>query len=445
MDITVSVEKASNITRKLTVKVPAKTVSKHYEKGLAEVQRTAKIKGFRPGHVPMSVVKQYYGEDVRHRVFHNLIDESYREALRSEKIMAVGSPQIDTPDHKTGDGEHDHSLHEGKDLTFTATVEVMPDIDVKGYTGVALSQGNAEITDKDVETAIKGILDSQSQLDPITDEKHTAQKGEYADMTFDGGVVTDTGVEPKEGMKGNRVIEIGSDALIPGFEENMIGMKKGETKTFRVPFPKDFYEADLAGKDAEFTVTINELKTKTLPPLDDALAKTMGYDSVADLKKKANDHLTTERANEVDRKLRSDLLQQLIEKNTFDVPSSLVQAQTRALAQEVGNNLKNQGFTDQMIQEALVAELENLNKRAENQVRASLILEAIAKKETITVGPADIDTEMTTLSTNMKVDEARVREFYLKNPQRRDDLEFRMREDKTVKFLLEKAKIKKEK
>ena len=445
MDITVSVEKASNISRKLTVKVPAQIVAKRFEKGLAEVQRTAKIKGFRPGHVPIAVVKQYYGEDVRHRVFHNLIDESFQHAVRDQKIQAVGSPQIETPDHKTGDGAHDHTLKEDQDLTYIATVEVLPEIEVKGYTGIALTRGSETITDKDIDTIIKNLLDSQAQLTPITDESYKAKTGNHVDISFKGGVVTETGIEEKPGMTGTRVLEIGSDSLIPGFEENLVGMKKGETKTFRVPFPKDFYEAELAGKDAEFTVTLNEIKEKNLPALDDELVKTMGYESVADLRTKATEHLTKERSGEVERKIRSDLLQALIDKNTFDVPQSLVQAQTRNLMQEVAGNLKNQGFNDQMIQEALGAEIANLKTRAENQVRASLILESIAKKENITVESADIDTEIKTMAENMKVEETRIREFYLQNPQRRDDLEFRMREDKTVKFLLEKAKIKQEK
>src|SRR5688572_2592032 len=124
----VHVEKPSHVTRKLTIQVPAQEVAKHFERGLKEVAKTAKLKGFRPGNVPISVVKQYYGADVRHQVFHNLIDESYREALRAEKIMAIGRPQIDTPDHQHGAGSHDHSIQEDQDLKYTATVEVMPEI-----------------------------------------------------------------------------------------------------------------------------------------------------------------------------------------------------------------------------------------------------------------------------------------------------------------------------
>lgn len=439
MDINVSVEKASPITRKLTIKVPANVVAERFEKGLAEVAKTAKIKGFRPGMVPLPMVKKFYGDDVRHHVFHRLVDESYSEALRKEKIQAVGQPQIED--------ENDHSKHvldESKDFTFTATVEVLPEIEVKGYTGIAITRGNDALTEEDMQKQIDQILSSQASLE-TTEDSYAAKKGDFVDLEFNGGLVTENGLEERPGMKGQRLIEIGSNQLIEGFEDNLIGMKKGEKNTFKVPFPKDYFEKDLAGKVSEFSVTVHEVKLKKMPKMDDELAKNVGFDTVAELKAKVREQFETDKKAEVERKLRSDLLAQLIEKNTFDVPASLVQAQTRALAQDVAGNLKNQGFNDQMIQEALMGEMMNLKTRAENQVRASLILETIAKKEKLEADSKDIDAEMVNMAKNMKVEEAKVREFYHANPRRRDDLEFRLREEKTMKFLLEKAKIKQEK
>jgi trigger factor len=272
-----------------------------------------------------------------------------------------------------------------------------------------------------------------------------AKKGDYVDLEFDGGLMTEKGREERPGMKGQRLIEIGSDQLIEGFEDNLIGMKKGEKKTFQVPFPKDYFEKELAGKSSEFHVTVHEVKQKQLPKLDDELAKQVGFESVGEMKEKARAQIEGERKGEVERKVRSDLLAQLIEKNPFDVPASLVQAQTRSLANDVATNLKNQGFNDQMIQEALMTEMANLKTRAENQVRASLILEAVAKKEKIEVDSKDLDAEIAQMATNMKVDQEKVREFYHSNPRRRDDLEFRLREEKTMKFLMDKAKVKQEK
>jgi len=451
MQISVQVENTSKIARKLTIRVPAQEVNTRFERGLMEVQKTAKLKGFRPGQAPLSVIKQFYGEDVRHRLFHSLIDESFQEAVRKEDLKAIGRPRIETPDHKTGEGEHDHSLVEGKDLTFTATVEVLPEIEVKGYTGIALERESATMTDKDVDLVINNMLDSQAELIPATsglagaDGKmgsRPVREKDHVDVTFDGGLVTEKGIEKQEGMNGTRLIEIGSGSLIPGFEEKLIGMRSGETKTFRIPFPADYFEKSMAGKESEFTVTVNEVKEKKLPTLDDEFAKQLGYENVVDMKKKANEYLLKERTGEIDRKLRADLMQQIIEKNTFDVPAALIESQTRALANEWAEELKRQGVDQPTIQQAVLGEIENLKKRADGQVRGSLILEAIAKKEVIEMKDGDIDEELSTMSKSMNTELDKLKDFYAKNSDRKEDLLFRMRQERTLKFLLDKAKIK---
>jgi trigger factor len=451
MELNIQVDKPSNILRKLTIRVPATVVAKRFEKGLAEVQRTARIKGFRPGQVPLGIIKQYYGEDVRHRVYHHLIDESFAQAVRDEKIKAIGRPQIESPEHQHGKGEHDHAISEDKDFTFTATVEILPEIEVKNYTGLSLSRENVDVTDKDVDAVVTNLQEQHAELLPASsglagaDGKPTSRpvrKGDYADVTFHGGIVTDSGVQERADMKGSRVIEIGSNSLIEGFEDQIVDMRSGETKTFRIQFPADYQGAEVAGKEAEFTVTVNELKEKKLPEMNDEFAKQAGYEGVADLKTKAREFLLKERTRDVDQKLRSEAVQQLVEKTTFDVPQIMIESQTRALAQDWAEQMKQQGAGEDLIRDALVKELDQFRKRAESQVRASLVLEAIAAKENITVTDEDLQVELKTLATSMNVEAEKLREYYAKNPGRMEDLEFRLRQDRTLKFLLDKAKIK---
>ncbi len=444
--LSVQVEKKSNVLRQLTIRVPASVVQVHLDRGLAEVQKTARLKGFRPGHVPLPVVRQFYGADVRHQVFHSLIDESFQEAVRGQKLRPVGRPNIETPEHKTGAGEHDHTLEEGKDLTFVATVEVLPEIEVKGYTGIAVTRGSTKITDDDVSKVVENLRGSQAQLIPITDEKRKVKKGDTVDLKFKGGVYTqgkkDGTVQERPDMTGNRLLEVGSDTLIPGFEDELVGMMKGETKTFDIDFPKDFFEKELAGAPAQFTVDILEIKEKKLPELNDELAKEMGYESLSDLQNKVREHLVREKSQEVERTLRSDLLAALIEKNPFDLPVALIQAQARALAQDVAQNLKRQGADEATVQEILTGEMPNISKKAESQVRASLLVEAVANKEKIEVKPEDFEAELAKMAVEMKVEIAKLHEFYAKNPNRREDMQYRMREERSIAWLLEKAKIK---
>jgi trigger factor len=184
------------------------------------------------------------------------------------------------------------------------------------------------------------------------------------------------------------------------------------------------------------------VKEKKLPTLDDEMAKTMGYENVADLRTKAKEHLTQERNGQVEGKLRNDLITAILEKNSFDVPQALIESQTRALAQDWANELKRQGVNDQVIQQAIMSELEGLKKRAESQVRASLVLEAIAKNEKIEIKDEDLAAEFANMSKQMNVEEEKIRDFYAKDPGRKEDLSFRLRQERTIKFLLDKAKIK---
>jgi trigger factor len=306
---------------------------------------------------------------------------------------------------------------------------------VKGYTGIALTRESAKITDEDISKVVENLRASQAQLIPVTDEKHKVRKGDTVDIKFKGGVHKDGKVEERDGMSGNRLLEVGSDTLIPGFEDQLVGLKKGDSKTFDI-------EKELAGAPAQFTVDVLEIKQKKLPELNDELAKEMGYESLSDFQAKVKDHLTRERTQEVDRKLRSDLLAALIEKNPFDLPAALIQAQARALAQDVAQNLKRQGADDKTVQEILTGEMPNISKKAESQVRASLLVEAVANKEKIEVKPEHFTAELAKMAAEMKVEVAKLEDFYTQNPNRREDMEYRMREERSIAWLLEKSKIK---
>lgn len=457
MKFNVEVEKTSSIVRTLKVRVPASEVKTHLDRGFVNVQKSASLKGFRPGQAPISVIKQFYGDDVRHRVLHTLIDESFDAAVRQESIRPVGYPKIDTSAHKTGEGAHDHDIQENQDLIYTATVEIFPEVKAKGYTGLKLSREEVKVTDEMVEKVVGNFLDSHAQLVPVegglaladgTTSSRPAQKSDFVDATFSGGLVTESGVQLRDDMKGSRLIEIGSNSMIPGFEDQLIGMRAGETKTFKIRFPEDYGAGTemasakaLANQEAEFTVTAKEIKEKKLPELNDDFAKQMGYESVADLRTKAKEFLNRERTKESDNKLQSALVAALVEKNPFDLPTAMIDSQTQVLAQDWSEELKQQGYPEKLIQEIIRGDLKSLRTRAESQVRASLILESISEQEKVTVSESEIKTEMELISKSSKIELSQLEDYYAKNPGRKGDLEFRMRQERTIKFLLDKAAI----
>lgn len=452
--IQIQVESPSKTHRKLSVKIPADLVGERIQKTLNEVQKTAKVKGFRPGHVPPNVVKQMYGDEIRSQVLRDLIDDSVQKGVRENKIRAVSRPVIDSGEscgHDHGHDDHGHAhahnhfptLQEGKDLTFTATLEVLPEIEAKGYTGLTLTKPSSTVDEKEMKELLEKQRENHAELTPVEDPAtYGAKKGDFCDLKFDGKVKMEAGFEARPGMSGTRLVEIGAGDLIPGFEDNLIGMKAGETKTFPIKFPKDYGEAELSEKDAEFTVTTNEIKKKKLPELNDEFAKLVGFETIAAFREKAKEQLTKNKIEESETGLKSSLLQALIDKNEFEVPPSLIMSRTRELAQELSENLKQQRYPANLIEQFLRSEIENLKKRAENQIRSGLILDSISKKENIQSDSKDYETEVARMADEMKMDRKEIEEYYVKNPEARENLMFRLTEEKTVKFLYGKSKIK---
>lgn len=442
MQCSVQVEKPSKITRKLTITIPAAQVDQVLATKFGEVQKTAKIKGFRPGMVPLSLIKQYYGSDVNYKTMSSIIDQSYGHALRENSIRPVSQPNIEP----TGSHPHLH-LHEGQDFSYSATVEIFPEIELKTYQGFSLKKDKPKVSDKDVEEVVQNYVDRHAEMIPLENEEgkettRAIKKGDFAEFKFDGGLVTPEGIEKKEGMSGNHYLEIGSGQFIPGFEEEMIGLRRGESKTFDITFPKDYHADDFKGKKAQFSVDILEIKEKKLPEVTDEFAKDLTYENVADMKAKIREGLEKGKEDEAQNKLKNELLAELIKKNPFELPNSLVEAQMKHLLEDFVSNLKRQGVPEESIGGILEQQKGPMKEKAENQVRSGLLLEAVAEKEGISAGESDIDAHFKEMAENMKMEESKIREYYLSSPEQKENLEFRLKEEKTLKFILDQCKVK---
>ena len=460
MEFSVEVEKPSSILRKFKIKVPAKEVKVQFDRGLISVQKTAKISGFRPGHAPIAMIKKFYGEDVRGRILNKLIGESFESAVVQNKLRTVGNPHFaalnsDGHDHSQCEHDHDHDHHdhsvwdsfsEEKDFAFVATVEIIPELTLSDYKGITLSKEKVDATDEEVEKIVKNLHESHAQLVPVSsgesESPRSVQKDDIVDLTLTGGIVTESGVQAHDDLKGTRLFEIKEDSWIPGFEAQIMGMKTGEVKIFRLPFPEKFSHPEMAGKEGEFTATVNEIKVKKLPEFDNEFAKSVGFETIEELKAQAKNFLVTQRTEEADRKLKSEILAKIIEKNPFEVPQALVETQTRSLAQDWATEMKRQRYDEKSIQETISKEIDQLKKRAENQVKASLVLETVAQAEGISVQHEELESEMDRIAREAQIERPKLDAFYAKNPGRKADLEFKMRQDRTLAFLLQKAEIK---
>ena len=433
METQIKLENVSSVQKKFTVTIPAGKVSQVVERKFAEAQKTANIKGFRPGKVPINMVKQYYQEEVKRNALNSLINETYNEALKQHTLRIVGEPQIEGTKEK-----EQLAILDGQDLSYTAMVEVVPEVDPKDYKGLSIEKPSAEVTADDVEKLQKNLLDRKSEITPVN---RAAKMGDFVDFKYEGKLKTDNGMESQPNLSGDRNAELGSGQLIPEFEKNIVGLKAGESKTFKMTYAKDFTDVNLAGKDAEYTIDLREVKEKILPEFTEELAKEFGYEGIADFNAKSKESLTKTKAEESDNTLRNNMIEKLIEKNQIEVPQSLVYSQMRALADDYSNELKRYGFNDQMVQSAIVSQLQDFKKRAETQVRAGILLDAISKKEKIEPKEKDIEAEMIKMAASFGVDLKMLKERFEKNPRDRSNFEYRVREELTIQTILSSAKI----
>lgn len=433
----IKLETVSSIQKKFIIRVPADEITKRVEKKFIEVQKTAKIKGFRPGKVPMNMVKQFYASDVKDRVLQNVVDESYYDALRAHSLRIVGQPVI-KPIQADEHGDHLH-IHDGEDLSFQALVDVIPDVEVKDYKGLSLEKESEEVTDEDFAQVRKSYLERRATLAPV---ERAAKSGDIIDYKYTGQLKTDSGWEDRADLSGERVIEIGSGQLLPDFEKNLVGLKSGGTTSFEFTYPKDYKESVLAGQTALYNVDVREVKEKNIPEMSEDLAKEMGFEGLEDFNAKIREYLGETKKEETASKLRNDLIEKLIEKNTFEVPNSLVMAQMRSIAEDYSQELRRYGFNDQMIQTALMNELESFKKRAESQVRGGIILDAIAKKENVTAKPEDLEVEMAKAAPSYGISMQEFKQRLDSNPREKSNFEFRVKEELTIQLILAAAKVK---
>jgi trigger factor len=388
--------------------------------------RTAKIKGFRPGKVPRNILERYFKDYVKTEVVRKLIEESYPEALSETHLEPVSPPIVDP-------GE----FAEGKPFQYSAVIEVKPEINLEGYTGLKIEGKREEVKDEEVEERLKALQNLHSHLKTIS-EVRTIRTGDFVILNYEASL----NGKPLEGGKAiDFTVEVGSGQFIPAFEEKLVGLRLEEEGDIEVTFPQDYGYQKWAGKTISFHVKIKEIKEKILPPLDDEFAKDLGdYSSLGELKAKLKGEIEKEKELALDRQLKDHVVDQLLEANPFEVPESLVEEQAKALVSDTklklaaqGVALKNLGVSEEKLQEDYKA-------MAQKQVRTFLILEKIAGQEGIAVTDQEAEDRLKEMSERMHQKFDVVKQYYEKNGLL-PEVKAGILRDKALSFLLEKATI----
>ncbi|WFF42762.1 trigger factor [Salinicola endophyticus] len=417
----VSVETTSQIERRITVQVPASEVDQAVAARLQDTAKRVRLNGFRQGKIPMAVVRQRFGQDVRNEVVSELMRQHYVRAITEESLNPAGYPSIEPTVNQ-----------DGKDLEFVATLEVYPEIELQSIAGTEVERPQAEITEADIDQMIETLRTQRAEFQPV---ERGAEMGDQVKIDFQGFL----GDEPFEGGEAEgHELELGSNRFIPGFEEQLVGASAGEEKRIQVTFPEDYQAEHLAGQEATFAVKVHEVSAKTMPEVDAEFIKAFGVDD-GDFDKfraEVKSNMQREVKQATQNRVKQQVLEALQAANEVDVPQSLIDQETdglkRQAAQQFGlgedfdvSQLPNELFADQ----------------ARNRVKIGLLLAEVIKQNELEASDDEIRARAEELATQYQQPE-QVVEQYLKNDELKNQIKSAVLEEKAVDKLLEQAQVK---
>jgi trigger factor len=421
----VTVEEISPSRRALRVELPPERVAERVEATFREWGQKLQLPGFRRGRVPREIIRRRFESEVREEALRDLIPDSYREALAQAAIEPVSPPAVE-----------DVHFHAGEPLTYRAVVEVKPSVTATDYRGIALERDKVEVTDQEVDRALEYLREDAAEYVPM--EGWPALRDDLVVLDHEG---TLQGKPFKGGTGKNLTVVLGHEGYLPGFAERLSGMQKGESKRFSLQMPADYPRKELAGRSVEFRVTVKEVKKRRVPELNDDFAKTVGdAETLAALRERLRQQLLQRKTREQDAALKRRLLEKLVQQHQIDVPETMVERETAAVLQELAVTLRATGGRVEGLPDDPEALRTAARETATRRVKESLLLEAVARQEELTVTEEDITAEVKSLAGAYRQEPAAVQRA-LEDPARRAGLTGRIAERKALDFLLQHATI----
>jgi trigger factor len=414
----------------MEVEVDADKFDQAINQAYKKLVKQVNVPGFRRGKAPRRVVESYIGKDALYNEAVELVvPDAYVEALEETGVEPIAQPEVELL-----------QVEEGEPVRFKATVKVKPEVELGEYKGLEVTEVPAEVDEKEVDEELERLRNKHAQL--VTMEEGVVEKGDMATIDFTGRV---DGEEFEGGKATDYALEIGSGSFIAGFEEQVEGMSVGETKVISVTFPEDYHNKELAGKDAEFTVTVKALKRKELAPLDDEFAKDVSeFDTLEELRADVLNRLKQAAEDRAKQQMRSEVITKAVDNASVEIPEEMINNQVEEMQKDMERRLMFQGLSmDDYLKytESNMDELkENFRPEAERAEKTSLVLDTIAKKENIEVTDEDIDKKIEEMASQYQQDAQTLRKI-LEGQNQLDYLKGGIAREKTVDFLLENANI----
>lgn len=422
----VTTEAVSGVARRLNVSVPTSRVNEQFEARLKRTAKTVKINGFRPGKVPLNVVRREYGASIYQEVVNDLIRDTVFEAIQQEKINAVGMPNIEKVENKDDA------------LVYEATVEVYPEVEVKSFADLKIDRKSSEINDADVDVMIENL---QKQRASWTETKGMAKKDMQVTFDFEGTV---DGEKFEGGAAEDFKLVLGSGRMIPGFEDGIVGMKKGEEKVIDVTFPEDYQAENLAGKAAQFKITVKLVEKQKLPEIDAEFLKIFGLteeEGLDKLKADVRKNMEREVRNGLRNQVKQAAFDALVAANEIEVPASMVaqeiDRQRQQMIQQFTQQFGAQGagaFDSSMLPDELFKE------QAEKSVKLGVLVSKVLADAKLEVDQARVDAYINDMASSYE-DPTEVVEYFKNDKQQRAQIEAVVLEDQVVDHILAAAKV----
>jgi trigger factor len=419
----VSVEKISNIERRMTITLPLAELDDVIQRRLSEISRTAKFSGFRPGKAPMSLVSQQYGAQARDEVFAKAVETSFSDAVVEHKLRVAGFPNI----------EHKPFAEAATELEYTATFEIIPEVKLGDVTKVKVDKPVLSVTEANVDKTIDVLVKQRVTYAPV---KRASKKGDRINIdliaSIDGEQVESTG---NKGMD----IVLGEVGRIEAFDKELTGGKAGETKAFQIEYPKDHNPAQLAGKKVDYTVTYNSVSAPSYPEVDKAFAKALGVEDGDVEKMRAEIKLSLEQEVEkrTNARVKDQVFQGLIEVTEVDLPKSLVSEEVNRMMQMTAQNLQQRGMDPKTIQ----LQPEMFDEQAKRSTALRLILSQLVNAEGLQANAEQVKAMVETFAQNYE-QPAQMVDWYYADVKRLDEPAALATEENVVEWVLAKAKVK---
>lgn len=428
----VSIEEISSCRKRLKIEVPANRVNDAFEKVTDDFQRAVRIPGFRPGKAPRSVVQKKYLKDIEEELQRTLVPEAYREAVQSKNLRVVSAPEIE-----------DLSFKRGLSLSFSTIVDLAPDFQLPNYKGLPVKKVETAVTDEDVNQALNTIREQQAEF--VDAPVRPLQLEDFAVISYQGTVEGKPVAEwvPQAKNLGENPqfwLWMKPDMFLPKFVDQIVGMNIGDRREVKIDFPEDFGQKVLAGKSGVYQVELKEIKTKKLPELTEEYAQEIAKMSLEDLKAELRKNLESNKKFQAEQEQKSEIVKQLVGSVNFELPESLVEAETRETIYNIVSENQARGIPSAMIEEKKQEIFENAAKNAKDMVKMNFLVQRIADEEKITVTNDELGQRIAIMAQQQGVPFEKLLEKIQKNNDI-PSIQRRILMQKVLDFLLQQAKV----